>query len=65
MGHAGFGVLKLMVEDAVAITGEPRHLSVPHLFNPPCRLHQPIFPGDIELRGSPVPIEAVPLGALF
>ena len=129
MGHAGFGILKLVVEDAVAIDvrldtpvfdldglfqlvevgrgavedleepasqrqdwsavvhivivrlhinvpneglgvggvilGESRLLPVCHLLNPPCWLHQPFFSRDVELRGPSIPVEAVPLGALF
>ena len=47
------------------VAGEPCHLSVSHLLGPPCRLRQPVFSWDIELRGSSIPVEAVPLGALF
>ena len=47
------------------VTGESHHLSVSHLFNPPCWLCQPVFPRDVKLRGSSIPVEAVPFRALL
>ena len=47
------------------VVGEPRHLPIPHLLNPPCWLRQPVPPRDVELRGSSIPVETIPLGALL
>ena len=44
---------------------EPCHLPIPHLFNPPCWLRQPILSWDVELRGPSIPVEAIPLRALL